>query len=265
MRLTPLSYFRDLRRSRLAKNSLYNFAGLVAQSLLLLISTPLLVWRLGPEQYGLYMIASALLGTVGILEMGLGAGIVKFVAEYTSTQDRRGLSSIISGALIFYLAVGILFSVPIYYLGPKVILFLKMSPGLSGEGARAVRLVALGFLPMLLLNVGLAVPQGLQRYDLSNLVNFSRLFLSQVTAIVIVLLGGQIYAVLCGTVASLWICSLVSLVLALRLLRPHGLSFFLPGNTARRSLPFPASSYYRTSAPRSLARWTAWRWAGSWG
>ncbi len=134
MRLNPLAYLPDLRRSRLAKNSLYNFTGLVAQSLLLLVSTPLLVWRLGPEQYGLFMIASALLGTVGILEMGLGAGIIKFVAEYTSTGDRRGLSSVICGGLIFYLGVGLLFSVPIYYLGPKIVLFLKMSPGLTGEG-----------------------------------------------------------------------------------------------------------------------------------
>ncbi len=124
--------------------------------------------------------------------------------------------------------------------------------------------MAQGFIPLLLLNVGLAVPQGLQRYDLSNLINFSRLFLSQVSAIIIVLLGGRIYAVLWGTVASLWVCTLVSLVLALRLLRPHGLSFFLPGNTAGRSLPFPASFYCRTSATRSLARWTGWRWAGSW-
>lgn len=265
MRLNPLAYLRDLRRSRLAKNSLYNFTGLVAQSLLLLISTPILIWRLGPEQYGLYMIASALLGSMGIFDMGLGVGIVKFVAEYTTKQDQQGLSSTVLGALMFYLGVGIFLSLPIYYLGPKLILLLKMSPSLAGESERAVRLVALGFLPILLVNGGMAVPQGLQRYDISNLMNFFRLFVSQVTAIVVVLLGGQIYAVLWGTVVSLWLCAIVSLALALRLLKPHGLSFFLPGNTSRRFSPFLASSYCRTWASSFLARWIAWRWAGSWG
>jgi len=227
-----------LRQSRIAKNSFYQLSGTIAQSILLVITMPLLIHTMGAEQYGLWMVASSLLGIVGTLEMGLGSGVIKFVAEYVAKEDYKGLSSTILGTLVLYLTIGILLSFPLYYFAPNIIFLLKLSQNLSSIGEKSIRVITFGFLPLLLLNIGLAVPMGLQRYGISNLISFSRVALTQLVAIVIVFSGGHVYHVLIGNVVVLWLCSLFSLLIGLKILVPYRLSFFFSWQYGKKLLSF---------------------------
>ena len=82
---------------------------------------------------------------------------------------------------------------------------------------------------MLFTNFNMAVFMGLQRYEVSNIVGFARSGLTQIIAVIIVFWGGRVFEVLMGSVLVLWGCAILSSILAIRMLIPHGLGFFFLG------------------------------------
>ena len=184
------------------------------------------------------MVATSFLGFMGIFEMGIGASTVKYLAEYVRTKDKKGISSIVFGSIVFYLIFGTILSISMYYFSPIIIGFLNISSELSFYTERCIKLIALGFFPMLFTNFNMAVFMGLQRYEVSNIVGLARSGLTQIIAVIIVFLGGRVFEVLMGSVLVLWGCAILSSILAIRMLIPHGLGFFFPGFTAGKYTHF---------------------------
>lgn len=222
---------KRVRRSRIARNSLYNLIGFALSSILILVFTPLLVRAMGTEEYGLWIIAGSVLGIMGVFEMGFGTGITKYVAEYCAKRDREGLSSVVIGTLVFYLGIGVITTVPAYYLIHRLAFALRTSSVMLTDVSETVRNISFGFVPMLLMGVGLGIARGLQRYEISSIMSLTRTALVQATALVVVLLGGKVYHVVIGNVIALWIVASACLLIAIRMLRPYGLSFFFLGST----------------------------------
>jgi O-antigen/teichoic acid export membrane protein len=228
----------QIKNSRIVKNSVFNLTGFFAQAVIVLVSTPLLIKGMGVEQYGLWVIASSFLGIMGFFDMGISSSIVKFIAEYTSQGDKNGVSSVIVGAICFYLIFGTIISIPLYFFGPKIVFFLKMSSSSSLAVEKAIRVLIFGFIPLLLGNLGKAASLGLQRYEIGNLIALVRIGIMQFTAIIIVFLGGQLYEVFLGTILVIWLWAFVALRVAFRLLIPHGLRFFFDWTYCRRIFSF---------------------------
>lgn len=228
------------RSSRIVKNSLFNTSGLVGQSLVIFISTPLLIKGLGPEEFGLFMIINSLFSFMGFFEMGLGACTTKYIAEYSSVKDQSGISSVVIGSLVFFLMVSLILGVPFYFLAPKIIPFLKVSDQFSYLAEKTSRIVSFGFLPLLLLALGSAIPMGLQRYGVANLLNFARITMIQVVALMIVWFGGHIVEIVIAKVIILWFFAILSLAIAVYMLLPYGLRLFFAWEYGRKIFSFSA-------------------------
>jgi O-antigen/teichoic acid export membrane protein len=229
---------KNIYQSKIAKNGIYNLFSLTIPIILSLIVAPLMVHRMGTENYGLWIIATSILGAMGIFQLGLGTGVAKYVAEFSSKKDNLGLSSIITGTLGFYLIIGLSLTIPLYYLVPKIALVLKLSKDMSTDINESIRVVAFAFIPLLFTSVGLAVPMGLQNYKVSSILSVSKSILQQTTVMIIVLLGGSVYHVIVGATLVSWICATIFLFIALRMLVPYGLSFFLAGSMEENSSVF---------------------------
>ena len=96
----------DLRR--LIRNISSQWISLGAQLLISILMTPFMVLRLGDDGYGIVALISGLVGYSGILYFGLGAAVVKFVAEHHAREDYDELN--VTCATIFgvYLGFGAL-------------------------------------------------------------------------------------------------------------------------------------------------------------
>lgn len=219
------------RQSRMVKNSLYNLTGLIIQLAFSFIFTPILIRIMGVENYGLWIVAGSLIGLMNIFQMGLGSGVVKYIAEYSSKDDRNGISSVITGTLIFYILIGVLMTVPLYYLSPRIVTLFKISDSLTLDSERTIQIASLGLIPLLLMGIIVSIPLGLQRYEVSNIISLVKNILTQVSVLVIVILGGKVYHAVIGTVIISWIYMLLTIYFVLKMLKPYKLRFFLSGIT----------------------------------
>jgi O-antigen/teichoic acid export membrane protein len=232
------SIFNYYKSSRIVKNSFYNIVGQGGQALVLFISTPLLIKGMGGEEFGLWMIFNSLFSFMGFFEMGLGACTIKYIAEYSCNGNEAGVSSVVMGSIGFFFILSMILTIPLYFLAPYIIHFLKISDKLSLVGVKTARIAILGLLPVLLGTVSTAVPLGLQRFEIANLINWARLSVIQVAAICVVFWGGHIFDVIVAKVLILWAFAIISLIIAIYMLLPYGLKFYFSWDYARKIWSF---------------------------
>lgn len=125
---------------QLIKNSGWYSGGFIIITLVALLITPLLVWKLGVEGYGIYILITSLVGYYGILDLGLGQGLIKFVAEYNAKNDSESLSNAINAAIVVQMVMGLLASILLIIFASNIVDLLKISEGYKHESKNYIYL-----------------------------------------------------------------------------------------------------------------------------
>lgn len=68
--------------------------------------TPFIIDRIGMEDYGLWALALAVSGMLGLMDFGLATAAVKYVAEFSARGDIEGRNRVVSTLLSCYLCIG---------------------------------------------------------------------------------------------------------------------------------------------------------------
>jgi O-antigen/teichoic acid export membrane protein len=225
-------------RGRLRRNSLYSLLGFAVPSLLFLLFTPMLLHGLGTAGYGLWSIALAAFGLLGVLEFGLGTAIAKYVAEYRSADDVGGLSSTVTLGFLVYLAVAIVLTVPLLVVAGSVARLFDSEALDPSQVTTVIRLVALGLLPLLVLSGALAIAVGFERFEIPMAAAIAQNGLTILVAGVVVALDGSVTAVVVSSLCVLWLVAATAVVVGLRLLRGAGAGVGLRRGYARTTLRY---------------------------
>ena len=71
------------------------------------VSVPVFLSAIGAEGYGVLLLVSTIMGYFQVLNGGVPAGTVKYVAEYHAKGDTKTINEVISSSVVFYLVAGI--------------------------------------------------------------------------------------------------------------------------------------------------------------
>ena len=134
-----------------------------------LVVTPLLVTRLGTDDFGLYVLVLALTSYASFCDFGLTWAAGRYLADDFATGRRRDLVGRFFTLAHFLAAVGVLSVAGAVVIGPMVL----RSIGASGGPAIVVALALAATSFALTLQVGLAgtLLRGCQRFDEAGRVN----------------------------------------------------------------------------------------------
>ena len=93
-------------RARFISNSLFNVAFRLLNQLIAIFILPLFVKNIGAELYGIWVLASVVLGYLGLLELGFSTGITRYVSKFHETREFKTLNNVINTGVFFYLCIG---------------------------------------------------------------------------------------------------------------------------------------------------------------
>jgi O-antigen/teichoic acid export membrane protein len=177
-------------RRLIAKNSIFNLVGQILPMLVGLLTIPYIVRGLGTEQYGIFSIATMLLGYFSIFDLGLSRATVKFVAENLSPERIHKVPELVWTSLSLLVAIGTLGGILAAIFVPiSVTHFFKMPPSLAGE-ARIALFVLCASMPIMLGNDALrGVLEASQRFDLVNYVKVPASVLFYLVAALVIPFG----------------------------------------------------------------------------
>lgn len=222
------------------RNVTYNFLSQVWFFILPLATSPYIVRHLGVDAYGVLSLATAIVGYLAVLDLGMGTATIKYIADAYADNDLPSISKIIGTSIVIYSGLGLLGTLAILSSANLIVTHvLKIPANLTAITLTVLYLSSLGFLINMPLAVFNSIPSALQRFDI---VAKQSIVLGTVTTLgqVVLLAMGYSLKTLVGfnvvvSVIGIWIFVLI----ARRLLPPQ--TSFRPGYdpaTAKRILQF---------------------------
>jgi O-antigen/teichoic acid export membrane protein len=202
---------RGLRRSendtrveaRIARGAASNYAGQFVVLATGVLLTPFILHRVGPTAYGLWVLATALGGYGGLLDVGISSAVQKYVAEHRARDLPHEVSALVSTALALYTVLGIAALALLGTLASFVPEMFGVAPGQREVATWLTVIVGLQLLVSLPAATPAAVLRGSHRFDLTNVLVIVSTLLTAALTVVVLLLGGGIVAVAAIGVAVL--------------------------------------------------------------
>lgn len=205
------------RPRSLLSNGAWSLSLNVWQAVVAFILTPFIIGRIGSGNYGLLVLLLTISSFMGLMNLGLGDATLRYVAHYYGKNDLSGINRVVGATVSVYLVAGVC-SWALLHLSSPLLAGAFRIPG--AEMSLAVTL-----LQITAINVGLgfvsgafaAIPQALQRYDLSTIIVVAQSVFQTAGTIAILLLGGSIRELVLWGIATTVFTQTVSLLVVKRL------------------------------------------------
>ena len=187
------------------RNIGYNIVGYIWPMVFALFVTPIIIFRLGVKDYGIYLFVTTFISLLGLLDLGLGAAVVKYMANYLGKNDSIGAQRLIHASnylSIIISTTGLIAALFIAFFGPKLL------PSQFASYEAYSNLFVLAGLIFFFNSIDFTYTvllSALQRFDIANKIGVISLTLTSLITLVVVLFG--------GSVASILIIQLISTIL----------------------------------------------------
>lgn len=153
---------------KLAYNSLSNTALYLVNIAIAFIMSPIIIRTLGNRDYGLWELVMSVIGYMGLLDLGIGPSLMRFVSVADGKQDKEDLKQTVSTSFVFFIAVGTVAALIFFILGCNPGLIV----GADGNDAAKISVVfiLLGINSLMLfpLQVFIATLMGVQQHYFIN-------------------------------------------------------------------------------------------------
>lgn len=227
----------------LARNAAFNFLGAAAPALLNLATIPFIVASLGPADFGMLMLVTAVVGYFSLLDINVTAGSTKFVAQFNAQGDAVRVNGTATFGLFIYAVIGVVGMVGIAASAEWLAQALFAIPADRLPNAiLAIQMGAVGFLTGQVQAYLQSLPGALMRYDVSGRIEASFGSLLPLLTVATLALGGGLVHVVALRVAMSVVQGAV-LVIALRQLLPRWRPTWPDAALRRQVLGFSAYAF----------------------
>jgi O-antigen/teichoic acid export membrane protein len=183
-----------------AGNALYSMVEYIAQPLSMLVAAPFLVHKLGLQQYGVWMLVSSVLGSMGILSTGFGDATVKYVSAYRGQNNLAGVESTIRATLTINGVLGTLFGMLVWFSSAySVNHIFKIEAALHTPCIEALRISAVILAVRSVESVFVSTLRAFERYGPPVKLNVFLRAMVVVSAVVFAAVGNGVVAIMGAT------------------------------------------------------------------
>jgi O-antigen/teichoic acid export membrane protein len=203
------------------QNALLSVAAWVVSGVAAFICVPIQVRGLGPEAYGLITLVSALVGYLGLIDLGLYQALVRYLSFYRARDEGRPVFAILRRAIVWFACAGSVAALGLILSASWLATdLLHVSPELLPSAVTVIQISAVNLVPGLLLSVGAAVPVSFLRYDIAAGMTGVFTTLSWVGPAVIVVLGYGVVGIALFYLTSNVVALVLYIYFGQKLLRP---------------------------------------------
>lgn len=171
------------------KNTSYNLIGYLWTFIFVIFITPLIVFNLGVEIYGIYILVLSINALIGTFNMGIGNTLMKYISEYEATNKEKNLKNLLYSFNSVLLVIGIFTFVSLALIG---YLASELFPSSAITSKEYLFIFFFSGLTSLMGSLGTIfriIPHALQRFDIEIKIGMASLTLSNLTILSIILLG----------------------------------------------------------------------------
>jgi O-antigen/teichoic acid export membrane protein len=217
----------------------WSLAGEAAPGISALVGVPFMVHRLGADRFGIFALAWALAGSVGLFDLGLGRALTKLMSDQLGRG--RETATLLGTAMVLLLLAGLVAGLGLGLSAPSLAnRVLAIAPANRAEAIASFRVLAIS-VPFIMMFAGVQGALGAyQKFDLINAVRIPMGALVFLAPVAILQYRSSL-------VAAVWV------VVAVRMGGCVGLALL-----CLRAIPHLRSVRANRSAGRSLLSFGGW-------
>jgi O-antigen/teichoic acid export membrane protein len=177
------------------KNIAYNVMGYIWPMVFAIFITPIVIFHLGIKNYGIYLFIYTFLGLLGLLDIGAGTAIAKYIAQYSGQKDEASLLDFIRTAnslLVIIGSTGLIVSAIVTGLGMLAPSFFPSQFAAYSQYSIVFLIVGVTFFVTCLSVIPTSLFAALQRFDISNKIGVISVTVSSLSLLGVVLAGGSL-------------------------------------------------------------------------
>lgn len=201
-----------------------------------LMTTPVLINRLGVESYGIYTLFFVTVSLVSVLDLNLPVGVTKYLAGAFADADALHAREILVAGSALAVPIGLLGAFALFCVAPWVVVWVKVPTELLTVATATIRLSGVGFILVLYSNIFATVPQAAHRYDLVLVGNLGTSLAPVLGATAVVLLQGGLWQAMVATLVLMAFGCVFWLAVAVRLTRWSLSGMAMPSSGSVHSL-----------------------------
>jgi O-antigen/teichoic acid export membrane protein len=195
------------------KNSLWSLVGAFIYPILVVLSTPVFINKLGTEQFGVWVLINTLLQIMSAINLGLGDSTIKSISEINDQNKSEQISKIISNSFtVTVIIVGSISLVALMVSFNVSALFSNFDQNISELALQTIRLAIIIFALKFIDQIIFSVFQGFSRYDISSKITIIVRVLTLSINILCVYAGYGIYAIVLSTIVTQALCILAEIL-----------------------------------------------------
>jgi O-antigen/teichoic acid export membrane protein len=170
-------------------NTLWTWAAVVTSLALALIVTPLMIRRLGPEAYGLWVVVFSFTEYYSIVDLGVRSAVVKYVAQHVTLGETDELHRILNTAFAYFGLGGIALLAFTLLIAPVAAGLFNVPPEMRATSVQVLMVTGAGVAATFSFMWLGASLEAIQRFDLSYRIIIG-INVARVAVMVAMLLAG---------------------------------------------------------------------------
>ncbi|MEI6057431.1 MAG: polysaccharide biosynthesis C-terminal domain-containing protein [bacterium] len=207
------------------KNISYNIVGYIWPMFFSLFITPIVIFKLGIKNYGIYLFINALMGLMSLLDLGFGTAVAKHMSFYWGKKDYSAIQALIRSANTLSLligALGAILLIAIGFFGPQI-----LPAQFANYQAYSILFIIAGglFFITTLFNTYTVALAVLQRFDISNKIGIISTTVSSLSVLIVVLSGGSLTSMLLTQLLFIILFNIITMRQVKKMLPQAGLKF----------------------------------------
>jgi O-antigen/teichoic acid export membrane protein len=202
---------------RVLTGSISNYAARFVSLAAWFVLTPLMLQRLGPTDYGLWVVVGSLVAYGWLLSGGIQSAVTRYVAAYWARGEVDMVSRVVATSLWCDTLLGIVAIALSAVLAPVVPAVFQIPGSEQGTTQWLVLIMGIGIGVTIPCETGAAALRGLHRYDLASLTDGTGTLLNVGAIFVVLLTGGGLLAIVSVGVPVVLLSQVLSMYLCRRL------------------------------------------------
>ncbi len=213
-----------LTKNALIRNSTFNLAGYVIPTLVAIPALGFMARVLGPELFGIYTLAMALVGYASVFDFGLTRAIIREIAVYRDDPVEK--NRIISTSTFFLTGISIIVAVLIYANIDSIINFINITSSNDIDVTNSLKILSFA-IPLFLINqLWVSILEGEEKFGLLNIQKaIANTFIVGLPALFVYFNASLVYAVI-GLIIGRLISLLISFFVLKKEIFSSGITFY---------------------------------------
>lgn len=177
-----------MSRQKIIKDISWNIFDYISTLAIFLITTKLLIEQIGTDGYGFYMFFTSLIGTFGLVDLGMGMAVSKYLSEFLHHQKYDEANQVITIAFIFYTIIGMSLFLIVLFFNSNIMSFLNFDEKFFAVGSTVLVLTSIIFIVNMISNIMVNTLVALEEWKKISSINITIKILNAIALIYILTL-----------------------------------------------------------------------------